>query len=155
LSILHQAVDGLRVLLLVRRDEPIERLLSIPAAVSLPDLVQRRLRFRLLRLRQLVEDVHGLVDPTALCARRRKYLGQGGPEAHWAVSRTGLRRRLERPIPQAQQQCRAALFGLAKAFSDREELLLARAIAADQHQQTAPLVPAHVRLDAARPQVNE
>src|SRR5690554_995961 len=155
LSILHQAVDGLRVLLLVRRDEPIERLLSIPAAVSLPDLVQRRLRFRLLRLRQLVEDVHGLVDPTALCARRRKYLGQGGPEAHCAVSHTELRRRLEPSIPQAQQQCLPALFGLAKAFFDREEVLLSPGIAADQHQQTASLVATHVRVDAVRPQVNE
>src|SRR5690606_17014486 len=76
-------------------------------------------------------------------------------EAHGAVAHAELRRRLQPSITQAQKQRLPALLRLAKAFLDGEKILLSPSIAADQHEHAAPLVAAHVGVDAIGPQIHE
>src|SRR5258705_8094381 len=65
-AILDQALDRLVVFDGPSSDEGVERRERILLGLSHPDLLQRPLGLRLLALRQLVEDIGGLVHPAAL-----------------------------------------------------------------------------------------
>ncbi len=69
--VLLQAEGCLRILRLIGLYKQIERLFRIGLGLCLPDFVQRLFRFRLSRLRQAIELVHGLVHPVALLTRLR------------------------------------------------------------------------------------
>ena len=85
LAILCQALGGLIVFQFVGCDEGVERGLGVLARLGHPDLLQCSLGFRLLALRQFVEDVGGLVHPAALLACGRPQLAERLPEAKRAV----------------------------------------------------------------------
>src|SRR5438132_1032166 len=84
-AILDQAVDRLVVLDAPAFDEGVERREGILLGLGHPDLLQRPLGFRLRALRQLVEDVGSLVDPTTLAARLRPQFFDRLPKAERAV----------------------------------------------------------------------
>src|SRR5215471_7650675 len=67
-AILDQALDRLVVFDAPGLDEGIERRERILLGLGHPDLLQRSLGLKLLALRQLVEDIGGLVHPAALPA---------------------------------------------------------------------------------------
>jgi hypothetical protein len=74
LTILGQAFDGLVVFDAPGFDEGVERGERIFLGLGHPDFLERPLGFRVLALRQLVQDIGGLVDPAALAAGVRPYL---------------------------------------------------------------------------------
>jgi len=84
-AILDQALDSLVVFDAPGFDEGVERGECIVLGLGHPDLLERTLGLRFLALRQLVQDIGGLVHPTALAARPRPYLLDRLPEAEGAV----------------------------------------------------------------------
>src|SRR5262245_49502191 len=66
-------------------DEGIERRERILLGLSHPDLLQRSLGLGLLALRQLVEEIGGLVHPATLPAHLGPYLFEGLPKAKRAI----------------------------------------------------------------------
>jgi hypothetical protein len=75
-----QALDRLVVFDAPGLDEGIERRERILLGLGHPDLLQCSLGLKLLALRQLVEDIGGLVHPAALPARVGPYLFEGLPK---------------------------------------------------------------------------
>src|SRR5580693_4949398 len=73
-AILDQALDSLVVFDAPSFDEGVERGECILLGLGHPNLLERTLGLRLLALGQLVQDIGGLVHPTALAARPRPYL---------------------------------------------------------------------------------
>src|SRR2546423_8221465 len=73
-AILDQALDSLVVFDAPSFDEGVERGECILLGLGHPDLLERTLGLRLLALGQLVQDIGGLVQPTALAARPRPHL---------------------------------------------------------------------------------
>src|ERR1700719_3932734 len=80
-AILDQALDSLVVFDAPGFDEGVERGECILLGLGHPDLLERTLGLRLLALGQLVQDIGGLVHPTALAARPRPHLLDRLPEA--------------------------------------------------------------------------
>src|SRR6059036_1115390 len=74
IAILAQALDRLVVFDAPGLDEGVERHERILLGLGHPDLLQRSLGFRLLALRQLVQDIGSLVHPAALATRLRPRL---------------------------------------------------------------------------------
>src|SRR5271155_3237244 len=70
-AILNQAFDRLVVFDGPGFDEGVERRERILLGLCHPDLLERPLGLRVLALRQLVQDVGGLVDPAALATGLR------------------------------------------------------------------------------------
>ena len=85
LTILDQAFDGLVVFDAPGFDEGVERGERIFLGFGHPDFLERPLGFRVLALRQLIQDVGGLVDPAALAAGLRPHLLDRLPEAERAI----------------------------------------------------------------------
>src|SRR5215475_15712161 len=85
LTILDQAFDGLVVFDAPGFNEGIERRERIFLGLGHPDFLERPLGLGVLALRQLVQNVGGLVDPAALTAGLRPYLLDRLPEAKRAV----------------------------------------------------------------------
>src|SRR5665213_1852157 len=69
IAILDQALDRLVVFYAPGFDEGVECHEGILLGLGHPDLLERTLGFRLLALRQLVQDIGSLVHPAALSAR--------------------------------------------------------------------------------------
>src|SRR3981081_3412246 len=67
-AILDQALDSLVVFDAPSFDEGVERGECILLGLGHPNLLERTLGLRLLALGQLVQDIGGLVPPTALAA---------------------------------------------------------------------------------------
>src|SRR3981189_1878896 len=76
-AILDQALDSLVVFDAPSFDEGVERGECILLGLGHPNLLERTLGLRLLALGQLVQDIGGLVHPTAL-GRGREGVGDGG-----------------------------------------------------------------------------
>src|SRR5258708_22150564 len=90
-AILDQALDRLVVFDGPSSDEGVERRERILLGLSHPDLLQRPLGLRLLTLRQLVEDIGGIVHPAAFSARVTTYLFEGLPSNQRAMHDPELR----------------------------------------------------------------
>src|SRR3981081_2017770 len=84
-AILDQALDSLVVFDAPGFDEGVERGECILLGLGHPDLLERTLGLRLLALGQLVQDIGGLVHPTALAACPRPHLLDRLPEAEGAA----------------------------------------------------------------------
>src|ERR1700730_15128265 len=94
-AILDQALDSLVVFDAPGFGEGVERGECILLGLGHPDLLERTLGLRLLALGQLVQDIGGLVHPTALAACPRPHLLDRLPEAEGAaLGSPGPRRRL-------------------------------------------------------------
>src|ERR1700748_1886338 len=81
LAILDQAFDSLVVFDAPGFNEGVERRERFFLGLGHPDFLERPLGLRVLALRQLVQDVAGLVDPATLTAGLRPYLLDRLPEA--------------------------------------------------------------------------
>ena len=110
----------------------------------------------LLALRQLVEDVGGLVHPAALLACRRPHLAERLPEAERAVGDGEFGRdRQATSLLQIEQQLPPRLRALARAVGEAEQLLLALRRRADDHQDALRVVlKAGLQVDAVGPDVD-
>jgi hypothetical protein len=84
-AILDQAFDRLVVFDALGFREGVECYERVLLGLGHPDLLQCTLGFRLLALRQLVQDIGGLVHPAALPARVGPYFFEGLPEAKRAI----------------------------------------------------------------------
>src|ERR1700682_365472 len=84
-AIFDQALDRLVVFDAPGLDEDVERCERIVLGLGHPDLLKRSLGFRVLSLRQLVQDIGGLVYPAALAAGLRPHLLDRLPEAERTV----------------------------------------------------------------------
>src|SRR6266404_3114986 len=84
-AILDQALDCLVVFDAPGLDEGVEGCKRILLGLGHPDFLQRALVFRLLAVRQLVEDIGGRVHPAALAARLGPYLFDCLPESERAI----------------------------------------------------------------------
>jgi hypothetical protein len=91
-AILEQAIDGFVVFGRVFLGEDRHRGFGRSAVLGKPDFAQIPMRIGLNRLRQLVEDVQGLVLPTPLMTRRGERFVQSLPEAKRAVADGDIRR---------------------------------------------------------------
>src|SRR4029450_7186912 len=80
-----QALDRLVVFDAPGLDEGVEGRKRMLLGLGHPDFLQRPLGFRLLALRQSVEDVGGFVHPAALAARLGPYLFDRLPESKRAI----------------------------------------------------------------------
>ena len=89
---LGQAIDGLLVLDLVGLSKGFERDHGILPGLGHPDLLERALGLGVKALRQLVQDVRGLVHPTALLARCRPDFTERLPKTERAIGNRELRR---------------------------------------------------------------
>ena len=154
-AILDQALDRLVVFDAPGFDEGIERGERILLGLGHPDLLQRPLGFRLLALRQLVQDVGGLVHPAALAARLRPHFLDRLPEAERAVGdrEFGADRK---PAPlQVEEQLPPGLRALAHAVDEADEFLLALGRGADDDQQALRgVLEPGLHVDAVDPEVD-
>src|SRR5882757_5840080 len=96
-AILDQALDSLVVFDAPSFDEGVERGECILLGLGHPNLLERTLGLRLLALGQLVQDIGGLVHPTALAACPRPHLLDRLPEAEGAVGDRELGSHRKRP----------------------------------------------------------
>src|SRR3954468_3898710 len=91
LGVLYQACNRLVVLDPVDLDKGVEGDQRLLFGLGQPDVLERALGLPLQALGQLVQDVDGLVYPTALAARLGPALFKGLPEAGGAVGDRKLR----------------------------------------------------------------
>src|SRR5271155_1329003 len=125
LTILNQAFDGLVVFDAPGFNEGVERRECIFLGLAHPYFLERPLGLRVLALRQLVQDVGGLVDPAALTAGLRPYLLDGLPEAERTVGDREFGRNGQPTPLQVEEQLPPGLGALAHAVDEADELLLA------------------------------
>ena len=126
-----------------------ESVLGLCLGLGHPDLMEALLGLRA-RLRQIVEDVAGLVHPAALRPGLRIHLRQRRPEAQRAVADGQLRRPVKPrcfiPSNTSRQLC-----GLPNTVLDRQEVLLAAGVHANHHQYAQPFARApQAAVDAVR-----
>src|SRR5262249_24132300 len=154
-AILDQAFDRLVVFDGPGFDEGVERRKRILLGLGHPDLLERSLGFRVLALRQLVQDVGGLVAPAALAAGLRPHLLDRLPEAKRAVGDRELGR-YRKPAPlQVEEQFPPGLGALAHAVDEADELLLALRRGPDDDEQALGfVVQASLDVDAVGPEVD-
>ena len=116
---------------------------------------KRPLGLRLLALRQLVQDVGGLVHPAALPAGLRPHLAERLPEAERAVG-DGELGRDRQPAPlQIEQQLPPGLRALAHAVGEADQLLLALWRRADDDQDALRgVLEPGLQMDAVGPEVD-
>lgn len=91
-AVFGQAINGLRIFVLIRRDKGVKGVVRVGAGLGHPDRLQGRFGFGLAVFRQLVQNVGGLVYPASLVARGGINLGHRFPEAQRAVTDRQLRR---------------------------------------------------------------
>src|SRR5262249_26585209 len=100
-----------------------------------PDFLQRPFGFRLLALRQFVEDVGGFVHPAALAARLRPYLFDRLPESERAIGDRELGANRQ-PTPfQIEEQFPPRLRTFAHTVGEADKLLPALGCGSDDDQQ--------------------
>ena len=88
----------------------------------------------------VVEHVGGLVHPTALLARRSVGLAQRLPEAERTVAGGQLGRDHEAAVPEIEQHFAPRLRALPVAVGDRQQLLAAQLVGADDHEDALLVV---------------
>ena len=130
LPVLSKTLGRLRILRLIDFDEEAESLLGLSLRRSQVDLVQMLLGLRLLRLRQFVQHVGRLMHPASLLAYLAVDLAQRLPEAQRAVAAGQLRRDLQAPLLQIDEQLAPGLRALPIAVLDGQQLLLPSSVAA-------------------------
>ncbi len=135
IAILDQALDSLVVLDAPGFDEGVKGEERILPGLGHPDLLQCPFGFRLLALRQLVQDVGGLVDPAALAAGLRPHFLDRPPEAERAVGDREFGPDREPAPLQVEEEFLPGLRALAHAVDEVDELLLAFGRGADDDQQ--------------------
>ena len=134
LPVPDQAGGGLVVLGAVGVDEVVEGGLGRIASPGHPDRVQVLLGLGLHVLRQLVEDVGGLVDPAALFPGGAVDLAQRLPEPEISVTDRELRADLEPAVAEIDQQLTPRLLALAVAVGEPDQLLAPQLVGADRDQ---------------------
>src|SRR5262245_49618977 len=117
-EILDQALGRLVVFDALGLDEGVEGRKRILLGLGHPDFLQRPLGFRLLALRQFVEDIGGLVHPAALAARLRPYLFDRLPESKRAIGDRELGANRQPTPLQVEQQFAPRLRTLADTVGE-------------------------------------
>src|SRR5437660_10820537 len=103
-------------------DEGVEGRECILLGLGHPDFLQRPLGFRLLALRQLVEDVGGFVHPATLAARLGAYLLEGLPKPERAIGHRELGANRQPTPLQIEEQLSPRLPTLAHTVGEAAEL---------------------------------
>src|SRR5215470_14453553 len=132
-AILDQALDRLVVFDAPGLDEGVEGRKRILLCLGHPDFLQRPLGFRLLALRQFVEDVGGFVHPAALAARLRPYLFDRLPDPS-APSATASSGPIDRPR-RIEEQFPPRLRTFVHTVGEADKLLPALGCGSDDDQQ--------------------
>jgi len=106
-------------------------------------------------LRQLVQDIRGLVGPATLLAGVRPDLAQRLPEAERTIGHRKLRRHRQAAAFQIEQQIAPRLGALAQAIGKADQLLLALRRCADDHQDALRLIfEPRFQVDAVDPDID-
>src|ERR1700719_3436108 len=140
-AILDQALDSLVVFDAPGFDEGVERGEFILLGLGHPDLLERTLGLRLLALGQLVQDIGGLVHPTALAACPWPHLLDRLPEAEGAVGDRELGFHRKPPPFEVEEELFPRLRALAHAVDEPDKFLFAFGRGADDHQQALRGLP--------------
>jgi hypothetical protein len=120
-----------------------------------PDFLQRPLGFRLLALRQFVEDVGGFMHPAALAARLGPYLFERLPESKRAISDRELGANREPAPLQIEEQFPPRLRTLAHTVGEADKLLPALGCGSDDDQQALRAVfETGLHMNAVNPEVD-
>jgi hypothetical protein len=155
LAILDQAGDGPIVLRRVLGREGGERRLGRRSVGRQPDLPQVLPSIGLQRLRQLVQNIDRLVDPTALVPGGREHLLQRFPEAERTVTDRQLGCDGQAAGLEPDQQFPPALCALTGADLKADQLLLALWRGTDDHQHAFGLgLHSGLQVDAVGPDVD-
>jgi hypothetical protein len=102
---------------------------------AIPDVLQRPLGFRLLAVRQFVEDVGGFVHPAALAARLRPYLFDRLPESERTIGDRELGTNRQPTPLEIEEQFAPRLRTLAHPVGEADKLLPALGCGSDDDQQ--------------------
>src|ERR1700730_668362 len=154
-AILDQALDSLVVFDAPGFDEGVERGECILLGLGHPNLLERTLGLRLLALGQLVQDIGGLVHPTALAAGPRPPPPDRLPEAEGAVGDRELGSHRKPPPFAVEEELFPRLRALAHAVDEPDKFLFAFGRGADDHQQALRgLLEPGLHMDAVDPEVN-
>ena len=100
-----------------------------------PDFLQRPLGFRLLALRQFVEDVGGFVHPAALAARLGPDLFHRMPESERAIGDRELGANRQPTPLQIEEQFPPRVRTFAYTVAEADKLLPALGCGSDDDQQ--------------------
>src|ERR1700730_17581124 len=154
-AILGQALGRLVVFAAPGFDEGLERYEGVLPGLGHPDLLERPLGLRLQTLRQLVEDIGGLVHPAALASDRRPHLLDRLPEAECAVGDRELGSHRKTTPLQIEEQFLPRLRALAHAVDEADEFLLALGCGANDDQQALRVVlEPSLHMNTVDPEVN-
>src|SRR6202171_5371410 len=154
-AILAQALDSLVVFDAPSFADGGERGECILLGLGHPNLLERTLGLRLLALGQLVQDIGGLVHPTALAACPRPHLLDRLPEAEGAVGDRELGSHRKPPPFEVEEELFPRLRALAHAVDEPDKFLFAFGRGADDHQQAlCGLLEPGLHMDAVDPEVN-
>src|SRR2546430_548633 len=154
-AILDQARDSLVVFDAPGFDEGVERGECIVLGLGHPDLLERTLGLRLLALGHLVQDIGGLVPPTALAAGPRPHPLDRLPEAEGAVGDRELGSHRKAPPFEVEEELFPRLRALAHAVDEPDKFLFAFGRGADDHQQALRgFLEPGLHMDAVDPEVN-
>ncbi len=117
--------------------------------------MQRRLGLGLQGFRKVVEHVRRLVHPAPLLPGFGKDFPDGRPESERTIAHRELRGDRQAAALEPEEHLSPALFGFAHPVLDRQELLLAELVHADDHQRAQPLVfGPEPRIDPIDPHVH-
>src|ERR1700732_2089593 len=128
-AILDQALDSLVVFDAPSFEEGVERGECILLGLGHPNLLERTLGLRLLALGQLVQDIGGLVHPTALAAHPRPHLLDRLPEAEGTVGDRELGAHRKPPPLEVEEELFPRLRALAHAVDEPDKFLFASGVA--------------------------
>ena len=134
IAIFDQAFDRLLVFDGVDFDECVECDESILLGLGHPDLLQCALGLCLLALRQLVQNIGGLVHPTALAAGLWPNFLERLPEPECTIGNRELGTDRKSSSSQIEEHLLPGLRALADAVGQTDELLLAFRCRADNDQ---------------------
>jgi hypothetical protein len=154
-AVFHQLAHGLLILHAVGFDEEIEGGCRLLLGLGHPDVLQFRLRLFVQGFGHGTQNVRCLVDPTTLLARIGKDLAQRRPEPKRAVANGQFRGHRQATLLQSLQQIAPAVRVLAEPVRDRQDILLAVFIRANNHQHTLTIaVEARREVDPICPDVD-
>jgi len=154
-AVFHQLAHGLLVFHAVGFDEEIEGGSCLLLGLSHPDVLQIHLRLFVQGFGHGTQNVRRLVDPASLLARVGKDLAQCRPEPKRAVADSQFRGHRQAALLQSLQQVAPAVRVLAEPVRDRQDILLAVFVSADNHQHTLAIaVQAGCEVDPIRPDVD-
>src|SRR5262249_48924409 len=154
-AILDQALDRLVVFDAPRLDEGVEGGKRIRLGLGHPDFLQCPLGFRLLAVRQFVEDVGGFVHPAALPAGVGPHLFDGLPKSKRAIGDRQLRANRQPTPLQIEEQFPPRLRTFAYTVAEADKLLPALGCGSDNDQQALRAVfETGLHVNAVGPEVD-